>query len=132
MTPHEILEALAARGVTLLPDGDALIAMPASRLTPADRELIRAHKQELIAALSCRRTKCPVGTDTAHKADLDAALGAMHQELARFYVQGALAWGLTQADLADRFRVTEEAIDAAAARPRCAGRCDRRHVGRVA
>jgi hypothetical protein len=42
-----LIETLSARGVKLTPDGDALVARPASRLTDADRDAIRAHKPEL-------------------------------------------------------------------------------------
>jgi hypothetical protein len=49
-----LIQALAAKGVTLVPDGDGLIARPRERLTEADREAIRQRKADLIAHLRAR------------------------------------------------------------------------------
>jgi hypothetical protein len=46
-----LIQALAAKGVTLVPDGDSLIARPRERLTDADREAIRACKADLLTYL---------------------------------------------------------------------------------
>jgi len=46
-----LIQTLAARGVTLIPDGDGLIARPRERLTEADREAIRQSKAALLAHL---------------------------------------------------------------------------------
>jgi hypothetical protein len=54
MTAGALLDTLAQRGVKLVPDGNALIAQPASKLTDADREAIRAHKAEVLRLLAGR------------------------------------------------------------------------------
>ncbi|QIK38103.1 hypothetical protein GWK36_09015 [Caldichromatium japonicum] len=51
MHAADLLADLRAAGFDLLPDGDLLIVSPASRLTPAQREAIRAHKPGLLACL---------------------------------------------------------------------------------
>jgi hypothetical protein len=43
------LSSLAERRIRLIPDGDGLVVEPASRLTDADRQIIRQHKPELLA-----------------------------------------------------------------------------------
>lgn len=53
MDAQALVATLAARGVTLIPDADGLVARPASCLTNADREAIRAHKAELRRLLLC-------------------------------------------------------------------------------
>lgn len=52
MTAEALVESLSARGIRLIPNPPKLTAEPASRLTDADRVLIRAHKSELLAALA--------------------------------------------------------------------------------
>lgn len=52
MTAEALVENLSARGIRLIPNPPKLAAEPASRLTDADRELIRAHKVELLALLA--------------------------------------------------------------------------------
>ena len=49
-----LLTDFAARGIRLFPAGDNIIAEPASRLTDADRQAIRANKNDLIAYLADR------------------------------------------------------------------------------
>ena len=51
MGAPDVLAQLSALGVTLSREGDALIARPRSALTDQARDMIRAHKQELLAAL---------------------------------------------------------------------------------
>ena len=51
MGAPDVLAALAALGVRLSRDGDALIAEPRSALTAEARAMIRAHKVELLASL---------------------------------------------------------------------------------
>jgi hypothetical protein len=51
MTVQTLIATLNARGVQLMLDGDGLVAKPASKLTDADREAIRAHKTELLRLL---------------------------------------------------------------------------------
>jgi hypothetical protein len=58
MTPIALVTALAARGVQLMPDGDGLVARPASKLTDADRQAIRAHKSTLIRLLTTNQLPC--------------------------------------------------------------------------
>lgn len=52
MTPADILSRLRDFGLTALADGENLIVRPRSAITDEARELIRAHKAELLAALS--------------------------------------------------------------------------------
>jgi hypothetical protein len=51
MDPLALISNLAARGVTLIPDGDGLIARPRELITDADREAIRQRKADLMAYL---------------------------------------------------------------------------------
>ncbi len=57
MNAQDIVETLAARGVTLIPDATGLVAKPASRLTDADREAIRTHKADLLRLLLVDRVE---------------------------------------------------------------------------
>ncbi|APW46919.1 hypothetical protein [Rhodoferax antarcticus] len=52
MTPHAILNELWRAGISiqLSDDGQNLVA-PAGRLTPANRELVKTHRTELIALM---------------------------------------------------------------------------------
>lgn len=52
MTPQAILKQLAARGVNLTRHGDTLTATPKAALTDELRDLIRAHKGELLEVVS--------------------------------------------------------------------------------
>lgn len=52
MTAQTLLDTLTQRGVRLIPDGTAIVVNPASRLTDADRQAIRAHKAELLRVLT--------------------------------------------------------------------------------
>jgi hypothetical protein len=54
------LVVLTERGFVVRAVDDHLIVWPVSRLTPADRELIRDHRAELLAALTAPPpTHCP-------------------------------------------------------------------------
>lgn len=57
MDAQALLSNLFARGIMLIPDGDALIARPRQRLTDADREAIRRHKTALLAHLSAEEAR---------------------------------------------------------------------------
>jgi hypothetical protein len=51
MTAPEILERIAAAGITLSADGGNIIARPIAAVTPEAVTLIRAHKSELLRML---------------------------------------------------------------------------------
>ena len=65
-TVETLLASLNARGIRLIPDGNALIAQPASKLTDADREAIRAHKAGLVARVRGQRLAREVTPDSRH------------------------------------------------------------------
>jgi TubC N-terminal docking domain len=52
MTAESVLLDLSRRGIKLIPDGDALLVQPASRITDSDRAAIRAAKSELLELLA--------------------------------------------------------------------------------
>jgi hypothetical protein len=59
MDVHMLLSGLHSRGILLIPDGEKLVAEPASRLSEADRAAIRALKPELMRILSAAgRRQC--------------------------------------------------------------------------
>jgi len=76
MGAPDVLAQLAALGVHLHRDGDALIAEPRSALTADAREMIRANKRELLKAL--QSTQKPAGEPEAdhdskpHRGNADA------------------------------------------------------------
>jgi hypothetical protein len=51
MDAQTLITSLAARGITLIPDGNSLIARPRERLTDADRDAIRQRKADLLTYL---------------------------------------------------------------------------------
>ncbi len=51
MTPAEVCRAIYAAGMSVRADGAELVLKPAEHLTPALRELIVAHKPELLEFL---------------------------------------------------------------------------------
>ena len=65
MTAQEIIATLNHRGVQLIPDGTSLVAKPASRLTDADRQAIRACKAQLVALLTCENSSARQESRTA-------------------------------------------------------------------
>jgi hypothetical protein len=69
----ELLASLAARGIRLIPDGDALVARPASKLTDADRQSIRAHMVALRARVRAeQQTTDEIAHDSRHPLICDA------------------------------------------------------------
>lgn len=53
MTPQDLIQRARAEGVKLkVRDGTRLVADPINRLSPELRELLKAHKPEVIAALA--------------------------------------------------------------------------------
>ncbi|HXQ31811.1 MAG TPA: hypothetical protein VN790_07605 [Steroidobacteraceae bacterium] len=52
MMAHQVIVSLADIGVTLRVDGAFIVADPREALTPEARDLIRAHKADLIATLA--------------------------------------------------------------------------------
>ena len=64
MTPARLLADLRGRGVALCVDGAALeVDAPAGLLTPADREALRQHRDELIGLLSAEAVRPPVSVE---------------------------------------------------------------------
>src|SRR5215468_4021001 len=51
MNATSLIESLAARGISLSPNGESVRVMPASALTDDDRRAIRDHKQEILLIL---------------------------------------------------------------------------------
>jgi hypothetical protein len=51
VTAADLLAGLTRQGFTFAPEGDGIRVTPASRLTEADRQAIRANKAELLAML---------------------------------------------------------------------------------
>jgi TubC N-terminal docking domain len=58
-----IVADLAERDIRLMPDGNALVVEPASKLTEDDRQTIRAHKPALLELLSRRPIEPDVECD---------------------------------------------------------------------
>jgi hypothetical protein len=65
-TLESLLASLTVRGISLIPDGNGLIAQPASKLTDTDREAIRAHKTALLARTRAERSARDVMPDSRH------------------------------------------------------------------
>jgi TubC N-terminal docking domain len=55
VTLATLVAELRARGVTLLPDGEALKVRPVSKLIPGELEALRQHKAEVLALLAPER-----------------------------------------------------------------------------
>ena len=51
MNATSLIESLAARGISLSPNGESVRVMPASALSPDDRQAIRDHKEEILLIL---------------------------------------------------------------------------------
>jgi TubC N-terminal docking domain len=64
VSAQALISNLAARGITLTPNGDSLIVRPRERLTDADRDAIRQSKPALLAHLRAgvelRRARHPL------------------------------------------------------------------------
>jgi len=54
MNAEALLVDLSGRGIRLTPDGDELVVEPASKLTDADRDLIRQYKPALLPVLAAQ------------------------------------------------------------------------------
>jgi hypothetical protein len=80
-----LIASLNARGIRLIPDGNGLIAKPASRLTDHDRQAIRANKLALLAYLRCREVALWCKEDR-----IDATIGAAILEIEPLAL--ALGW----------------------------------------
>ncbi|MGJ7486901.1 hypothetical protein ACSFA2_16695 [Variovorax sp. LT2P21] len=66
MSPLDICRTASEAGISLRVDGEVLVVKPSNRLTPALRELLVAHKPELIAFV-----------DAAHKTTAQLIQAAM-------------------------------------------------------
>ncbi len=64
-TTRQLLVFLRERGFTVAADGDRLLIAPASRLTDADRAIIRDHKPSLLAILAGTAAVADPATVTA-------------------------------------------------------------------
>jgi len=60
-----LLSELTAAGLALAAEGDRLVVTPATRLTDATRQAIRAHKVELVVALMLARLRDVYGERAA-------------------------------------------------------------------
>jgi hypothetical protein len=56
-----ILDELKALGVEVFPQGENLVIRPASKVPPEMKDRLRAHKVEVLAALSTPRRNPPPG-----------------------------------------------------------------------
>ena len=72
MTVQVLIDDLSQRGIRLIPEPPKLIVEPASKLTDADRALIRQHKDELLKQLIARVAQCDA---ERHNADRLAGRG---------------------------------------------------------
>jgi len=79
-TVESLIASLTARGIRLEPDGDALIARPASKLTDADREAIRAHKAALFARIRPARPITPDSRQPLIADEVRATIEAIEAE----------------------------------------------------
>jgi hypothetical protein len=59
MDAYQILNDLSERGILLIPDGEKLVAEPASRLSDADRAAVRQNKLDLLRILSRSKEASP-------------------------------------------------------------------------
>jgi len=57
MNVEALVAALSERGIRLIPDGNAVVVKPASKLTDEDRLAIRVNKTALLALLLATNTK---------------------------------------------------------------------------
>lgn len=65
MTPQDLIQRARAEGVKLkVRDGTRLVADPINRLSPELRELLKAHKPEVIAALADPDARVAALTDS--------------------------------------------------------------------
>ena len=107
MIAVDVLSDLRHRGVELtVADGVLKYRAPRGVVTPELAATLSAHKAELMALLNP-----PAPTHRLDPTERLALLDAEHAEVRAEYVDGALPWGMQQADLKRRFDDTETAID---------------------
>ena len=70
-----LIANLAARGITLTPNGDSLIVQPRERLTDADRDAIRQHKAGLLALLCEQAETNRIARLDAERREVDRLAG---------------------------------------------------------
>lgn len=112
MIAIEVLADLRHRGVELfVEDGTLRYRAPRGMLTPELREILSAHKTELVALLQ--------GGEPRHMtpADCFELLMEMHASIRAAYLAGALSLLGTDAELSRRFHETEDRIDVLAKVP---------------
>ena len=63
MTAYELLSSLRAEGLKVWAQGDTIAVAPSSGLKAEQRELIKSHKHELLAALATRTAAAPIAQD---------------------------------------------------------------------
>jgi hypothetical protein len=76
MNARVLVADFSRRDIRIIPDGDGLIVEPASMLTEADRQAIRAHKGELLTLLTAQLTKATT-TSGATTNSADEALAIL-------------------------------------------------------
>ena len=75
MNTPEVLVRITAAGVTLAARGGNLVARPRAAVTPEVLELIKAHKQELLAAIESPLIARAVAILRERPGDVRAAVG---------------------------------------------------------
>ncbi len=84
MDVQTLVASFQARGVRLIPNGPRLTVEPASKLTDADRQVIRARKAELLAHLRAEQEEAEIDrraqADAEHEhATADKALALLNR-----------------------------------------------------
>jgi hypothetical protein len=109
MHAAELVVVLTSRGVKLHPEGTGIrCEAPRGVLTSDLLAELRTHKAEVLAMLTR-----PTDSDRLDLPDCMALIGEAFDTVEAGYIEGALELLDTDADLARRFNVTEQAIDAA-------------------
>jgi hypothetical protein len=85
----ELLASLTREGLTLDPEGEGIRVTPASRLTPAARQAIAAHKPALLDLLAALRR--PTSAFAWDQVEAERLLAEVREALAR--VEAAVAAG---------------------------------------
>ena len=98
-TVESLLASLTARGIRLELDRDALIARPASKLTDADREAIRAHKATLRSRIRPPRAVTPDSRQPLIPNDVRATIEAIEPEARHKGWPAELLWNNAFSDL---------------------------------
>jgi hypothetical protein len=89
VTAAELLADLARDGFTLVPEGEGIRVSPVSRLTPARRRAIAAHKPALLALLAAPRR--PAHTFVWDQAEAERLLAEVREATA--HVEAAVNAG---------------------------------------